>query len=90
MNVRRYLAFVGLLCLVPIGKGLMTGMLTVPAAAQRALTLVAILWVLEHFVVPLVLMVAFPAVAHAPIPAPVADAASGLPESEESQVRQTA
>ena len=60
-----------------------TGAGAVPAAAQRALTLVAILWVLEHFVVPLVLMVAFPAVAHTPIPAPVADAASALPESEE-------
>ena len=83
MNVRRFLAFVGLFCLVPIGKGLMTGMMTVPAAAQRALTLVAILWVLEHFVVPFVLMAAFPNATHASLPAPVSDGASAMPEIDE-------
>jgi hypothetical protein len=83
MNVRRVLASVGLLCLVPIGKGLMTGMLTVPAAAQRALTLVAILWLLEHFVVPLVLMFTFPSPAHAVVTAPAGDVVSPLPEDEE-------
>ena len=83
MNVRRFLASVGLLCLVPIGKGLMTGMLTIPAAAQRALTLVAILWLLEHFVVPVVLMFTFPANAHHAVPAPVSDGPSPLPEDEE-------
>ena len=81
MNVRRFLAFVGLMCLVPIAKGLLDGMLTVPVAAQRALTLVAILWVLEHFVVPVVLMVAFPVTQHGPPPVPaVADGMSGSPE----------
>lgn len=85
MNPRRFLAFIGLLCLVPIAKGLLDGMLTVPVAAQRALTLVAIIWVLEHFVVPVVLMVAFPAAQHAvPAGAPaVTDGASPLPEENE-------
>lgn len=83
MNVRRFLAFVGLLCLAPIGKGLMTGMLTVPVAAQRALTLVAILWVLEHFVVPVVLMVAFPTGTQASVAAPATDVSSPLPDTEE-------
>lgn len=88
MNIRRALAFTGLLCLVPIGKGLLEGMLTVQVAAQRALTLVAILWVLEHFVVPLVLMVTFPANSHggpatANAPAPVSDELSALPEADE-------
>jgi hypothetical protein len=82
MNFRRALAFVGLLCLVPIGRGLMAGTLTVVTAAQRALTLVAILWLLEHFVVPLVLAFAFPP-NPVGIPAPVQDVASALPEDAE-------
>lgn len=81
-NVRRFLATVGLLCLVPIGKGLITGMLTVQAAAQRALTLVAIIWVLEHFVVPLVLMFTFPPTAHHTA-APATNGPSALSETDE-------
>ncbi len=73
MNFRRVLAFIGLMCLVPIGRGLMEGMLTIQAAAQRALILVAIIWLLEHFVVPVVLAMAFPSVQHvAQSTAPVA------------------
>lgn len=73
MNFRRVLAFIGLLCLVPIGRGLMEGMLTIQAAAQRALTLVAIIWVLEHFVVPVVLAMAFPSIHQAGHASPAPD-----------------
>ena len=59
-GVRRVLAIGGLFCLVPIGRGLVNGSLTVPAAAGRALTLLVVLWLLEHIVVPLVMAFAFP------------------------------
>jgi hypothetical protein len=57
-----------MLCLIPIGRGLMMGTLTVFAAAQRAAVLVAMIWLLQRFVVPLIVAMAFPetaAVAHA-------------------------
>lgn len=59
-SVRRWLAIGGLFCLYPIGRGLVAGTLTVPAAAQRAVILLGVLWVLEHIVVPFVFAMAFP------------------------------
>lgn len=59
-SIRRLLAIGGLFCLYPIGRGLVAGTLTVPAAAQRAVILLAVLWVLEHIVVPFVIAMAFP------------------------------
>ena len=44
--IRRLLATVGMLCLVPIGRGLLDGSLTVFVAAQRAAVLVAVIWLL--------------------------------------------
>lgn len=73
--MRRFLAMVGLACLVPIGHGLLSGSLTIVAAAQRGLTLLAILWVLEHLVVPVVMLLAFPALASAERPTPAGDVA---------------
>lgn len=66
--IRRLLATVGMLCLVPLGRGLLLGSLTIFAAAQRAAVLVAVIWLLERFVVPVIVAMAFPesaAVAHA-------------------------
>ncbi|HVT77238.1 MAG TPA: hypothetical protein VHD87_09420 [Acidimicrobiales bacterium] len=57
--IRRLLAAVGILCLVPIGRGLLMGSLTVFTAAQRAMVLITIIWLLERFVVPLIVAVAF-------------------------------
>lgn len=59
-SIRRVLAIGGLFCLYPLGRGLVAGTLTIPAAAQRAVILVAVLWLLEHIVVPVVLAAAFP------------------------------
>ena len=66
--IRRLLATVGMLCLIPIGRGLTAGTLTVFAAAQRAAVLLAVIWLLQRYVVPLVVALAFPdeaLVAHA-------------------------
>jgi len=65
--IRRLLAFVGMLCLIPIGRGLLMGSLTVFGAAQRALVLVGAIWLLQRYVVPFIVAMAFPdtaAVAH--------------------------
>lgn len=58
--IRRLLASVGMLCLVPIGRGLLMGSLTVFAAAERALVLIAVISLLERFVVPFIVAMAFP------------------------------
>ena len=58
--IRRLLATVGMLCLVPIGQGLLMGSLTVFAAAQRAAVLVTVIWLLERFAVPFIVAMAFP------------------------------
>ena len=49
------------------------GTLTVFAAAQRALVLVTLIWLLERFVVPLIVAMAFPETAAVGHVAAVAD-----------------
>jgi hypothetical protein len=66
-----------MLCLIPIGRGLLAGSLTVFAAAQRGLVLVGVIWLLERFAVPFIVAMAFPEVHTAPVAAPATDPTSG-------------
>jgi hypothetical protein len=66
-----------MLCLIPIGRGLLMGTLTVFAAAQRGLVLVAVIWLLERFAVPFIVAMAFPETQMAPAVAPAVDPTSG-------------
>lgn len=51
--ISRAITVAGLVCILPIGRGLLDGSLTIAAAGERALVLLAALWLLEHTVVPL-------------------------------------
>ena len=52
--ISRPVAFVGLLCMLAPGRGLLTGSLTIATAGGRAAVLMAVLWFLDRTVVPLV------------------------------------
>lgn len=52
--ISRPIAVPGLVCMAALGRALVGGSLTVGAAANRAVVLMAVLWLLDRVVRPLV------------------------------------
>lgn len=52
--ISRPVAFVGLVCMLVLGRGLVTGSMAIATAGGRAVVLMAVLWFLDRTVVPLV------------------------------------
>lgn len=51
--ISRLLAVPGLLCMLVLGRGLLSGSLSIPAAGGRGLALMAVLWTLDRAIIPL-------------------------------------
>ena len=52
--ISRVVAVPGLVCMLAIGRGLLSGSLSIATAGGRALVLMAVLWSVDRMVVPLV------------------------------------